>query len=119
MNKLKYFGLNLGICYLLILFLLLVSSLIFAYTNINDNYLNIFVYSIIGISVFITSILLNRKIKTKGALYGLIFGLSAIIIIYLIGLIFIDGFSLSYVTLTYISVSTIAGIIGGIIGVNL
>ncbi|MDD2376465.1 MAG: TIGR04086 family membrane protein [Clostridia bacterium] len=118
MNKLKYFGINLGITCVMILLLLLVTSVIFAYTNINDKYLDIFVYCLIGISIFLNSIFLNRKIKSKGAVYGSIFGLLVIVTIYLIGAIFLS-FSLSYTVAIYLAVGVISGLIGGIIGVNL
>jgi len=118
LNKLKYFGINLVITCVVILLLLLVTSAIFAYTNLNDKYLDIFVYSSIGISVFLNSIFLNRKIKYKGAVYGSMFGLLVIVTIYLIGAIFLS-FSLSYTAVVYIAVAVISGLIGGIIGVNL
>jgi len=118
LNKLKYFGINLVICCVMILILLLVTSAIFAYTSINDKYLDIFVYSIVGISIFLTSVFLNRKIKSRGAMYGSVFGLLVIITIYLIGAIFLS-FSLSYTAGIYLAIGAIAGLIGGIIGVNL
>jgi putative membrane protein (TIGR04086 family) len=118
LNKLKYFGINLVICCVMILLLLLVTSAIFAYTSINDKYLDIFVYSIVGISIFLTSVFLNRKIKSKGVIYGSIFGLLAIVTIYLIGAIFLS-FSISYTAVIYIAIGIISGLIGGIIGVNL
>lgn len=118
MNKLKYFSINLGICYVIILLLLLVTSAIFAYTNINDRYLDIFVYSSIGVSIFLSSIFLNRKIKSKGVIYGSLFGFIAIGIIYLIGSIFLS-FSISYVSAIYLIVGIVSGLIGGVIGVNL
>lgn len=119
MNKLKYFGINLGICYLIILALLFVSSLIFAYTNINDSYLNIFVYSCVALSVFLSSVFLNRKIKQKGALYGAMFGFIVMALVYIIGAMFFTGFSMSSVVIIYIAISVLSGLIGGIIGVNL
>ncbi len=118
MSKLKYFSIHMVICYIMILLLLLVTSAIFAYTNINDNYLDTFVYSLIGISIFLNSIFLNRKIKCKGVIYGSIFGLLVVSTIYLIGAIFL-GFNLSYTVAIYFIVGLVSGLIGGIIGVNL
>lgn len=118
MSKLKYFFIHLGICYIMILVLLLVTSAIFAYTNINDKYLEVFVYSLIAISIFVNSIFLNKKIKCKGVIYGSLFGLFVIASIYLIGAIFV-GFSLSYAAVVYLAVGVISGLIGGVIGVNL
>lgn len=118
MNKLKYFSVHLCICYIMILLLLLVTSAIFAYTSINDQYLDIFVYSLIGISILLNSILLNRKIKCKGVIYGSLFGLLAILIMYGIGGIFL-GFSFSVTIAMYMVIGLIAGLIGGAIGVNI
>lgn len=118
LNKLKYFSVHLCICYIMILLLLLVTSAIFAYTSINDQYLDIFVYSLIGISILLNSILLNRKIKCKGVIYGSLFGLLAILIMYGIGGIFL-GFSFSLTIAMYMVIGLIAGLIGGAIGVNI
>lgn len=118
MNKLKYFSIHLAICYVMILLLLLVTSAIFAYTNINDKYLDIFIYSLIGISIFLNSIFLNKKIKCKGVIYGSLFGLLAVAIIYLLGAV-LFSFNLSFTAVIYLAIGVITGLIGGIIGVNL
>jgi putative membrane protein (TIGR04086 family) len=102
----------------MIILLLLVTSAIFAYTNINDKYLDIFVYSLIGISIFLNSIFLNKRIKCRGVIYGSVFGLLVILSIYIIGALFL-GFSMSYIAAIYLSVGIVSGVIGGIIGVNL
>jgi putative membrane protein (TIGR04086 family) len=102
----------------MILLLLLVTSVIFAYTNINDGYLDIFVYSIICISVLLNSIFLNKKIKCKGAIYGSLFGILVMLIMYGIGGIFL-GFSFSIAIAIYLAVGIFAGLLGGAIGVNL
>lgn len=102
----------------MILLLLLVSSAIFAYTNLNDKYLDIFMYSSIGISVFLTSIFLSRKIKSKGIINGSLFGLLVVLIMYSISGIF-TGFNFSAIVGVYALISIMTGLIGGAIGVNI
>lgn len=118
MNKVKYFSINLLVCYILIALLLLLTSAIFAYTSINDKYLDIFVYSSIGISIFLSSIFLNKKLKSKGIIYGSLFGLLIMLTIYIVGSIFFS-FSITPAAITYIIISIIAGLVGGAIGVNI
>lgn len=119
MNKLKYYTLNLGISYLIALFLLFISSVIFTYTNINDNYLSTFVFVSVIISTMIGSLLMARKLKEKGILYGALFGLIYCAIIYLFTSIIYTGFFVSNTLWMYLGMSTLAGIVGGIIGVNI
>jgi len=68
-----------------ILFGLIITCLIgvlLAYTNINDNMMGTLIFVGAAISIFSGSMLLNRKIKKRGYLYGLIFGLIFFILIY-------------------------------------
>lgn len=119
MNKLKYYSINLVISYLIALFFLFISSVIFTYTNINDNYLNTFVFISIIISAMIGSLLMGRKIKEKGIVYGALFGIIYCLLIYLFTSIIYTGFFVSNTLWVYLGVSTLAGIVGGIIGVNI
>ncbi len=119
MDKLKYFSINLGICYMLVMILFLITSCIFAYTSINDNFLDMFVYTIIGISVVVTSTMLSRKIKEKGILYGGLFGLLVMLNIYLFSLLFLNGIYFTTITGILFLIAIVSGAIGGIIGVNI
>ena len=82
MEKLKRYSISLLIAFVIAAIFLLISSVIFAYTNINDRHLNSFVLGSVMISVIIGSMILLKKIKEKGFLYGLIFGLIYFLIIY-------------------------------------
>ena len=64
-------------------------------------------------------VVLTRKIKKNGLIYGGIVGLVYILALYLASSIAIVGFSISVNSLLMLIVSVITGIIGGIIGVNL
>jgi putative membrane protein (TIGR04086 family) len=119
LKNIKYFVICAGICYLLMIIFSFISSAIFAYTDINDNKINFFVYGIISLSIFISSIILNKKIKEKGLLYGSLFGLLIYVLIYLIISIFITGFNFNFEMLLYIAIAIVSGLIGGVLGVNI
>ncbi len=119
MNRLKYYSISLLITYFIALVFLIISSAIFAYTSINDNYLDIFVFGIIGISALVGSLILNKKIKEKGILNGIIFGFIYILILYILTMLLYKGFFISNTVLMYLGISVLASCLGGIIGVNL
>lgn len=118
MKKIKYFTVFLGVGYLMLVILFLITAAIFAHTNINDEFIDLFVYGSVAISTFISSLLLNRKIKEKGIIYGMIFGILTMSIIYLLSFIFIKDVHITITTLTFLGISIICSSIGGILGVN-
>ena len=75
MEKIKRYSISLLISFCVAAIFLIISSVIFAYTNINDRHLNSFVLGSVMISVLIGSMILLKKLKEKGFLYGLIFGI--------------------------------------------
>ncbi|MNI70112.1 hypothetical protein D3C73_1259030 [compost metagenome] len=119
MNKLKYYSLNIALAFMAALILLFISATIFAYTNINDSNLNIFVFVSVIISVLVGAMLLTRKLKEKGLLYGAVFGIIYFLIIYICTALTYRGLFINNAVLMYLGISTASGAIGGIIGVNL
>jgi putative membrane protein (TIGR04086 family) len=71
------------------------------------------------ISVFTGSIIASKNIKKNGLINGAALGIIYILILYLVSSIFITGFSLNIKSLIMLALSIGAGIIGGIVGVNL
>lgn len=118
MLKLKRYSFSLIISFLVAAALLSLSAVIFAYTNINDRYLDSFVFGIVTISVLIGSLILCRRFKEKGLVYGALYGLIYCLIIYLFNVIALDGFFVSNALGIYFSICVLSGIIGGIVGVN-
>ena len=55
--------------------LLILVGVIFAYTDINDSMLSTFVFIIAIVSSLFGSLILSKKMKKMGFLYGLKFGL--------------------------------------------
>lgn len=119
MEKIKYYSLNLGISFLIAIIFLFITATIFTYTNINDRYLNMFVFAILALSVFLGSILALRKIKKRGLLYGAIFGIIYLMVLYLFTVIAYKGFFITNTLGIHLLICLLSGTLGGIIGVNL
>lgn len=119
MEKIKRYSISLLISFCVAAIFLIISSVIFAYTSINDRYLNSFVLGSVMISVLIGSMILLKKLKEKGFLYGLIFGIIYFLIIYFTNVIAFSGFFISSALGIYLGICALSGIVGGIIGVNI
>lgn len=98
---------------------LFIASIFFTYININDNMIPAVILVITTISVFTGSIIASKNIKKNGLINGAALGIIYILILYLVSSIFITGFSLNIKSLIMLALSIGAGIIGGIVGVNL
>lgn len=101
------------------LILLFIFALILTFTSISESTINPVIIVICGISILIGSSISTLKIRKNGLLNGGLVGLIYILVIYLLSSITGSGFSLNIYSLVMIIVSVIAGMIGGIIGVNL
>lgn len=118
MEKVKGYSISLVISFVIVAVFLTISACIFAYTNINDRYLDSFVFGTVMFSVLIGSIILAKKIKEKGIIYGGLYGLLFCLIIYAITCIEYTGFFVSNTLFIYLGISFLSGVVGGIIGVN-
>lgn len=119
MVNIKNYAISLLISFLITIVGISLSSCIFAYTNIDDKHLQTFVFGIILFSVLVGSMVLLKKIKQRGLIFGGIFGLIYCLIIYLSSAIAYTGFFISNTLLIYLLISFLAGVVGGIIGVNI
>ena len=86
-------------------------SIILTYTNITESVIAPVIIIITAISILIGSSIGTIKIKKNGIVNGGIIGAIYIIMIYLISSILGTGFKLN--------IYILAGMIGGIVGVNL
>lgn len=98
---------------------LLIFSLILSSTSISENTITPVIIILSSISILAGSTISSRKIKQKGFINGLLVGLIYIAFIYLLSSIASGNFSLNLTSFIMIIASLAAGIIGGIIGVNL
>lgn len=71
------------------------------------------------ISIVIASVYVALKVDKNGWLYGALTGLLYIIILTIISMIAIGGFSLNQILISRILMGLIAGAIGGILGINI
>ncbi|MCX8074818.1 MAG: TIGR04086 family membrane protein [Clostridia bacterium] len=115
MIKLKYYSINMVIAFIISIVLLFISSTIFAYTNINDIHMDIFVFASVVISVLVGATLTARKMKSRGLIYGIVFGILYCLIIYLFTVMMYRGFFISNTLLMYFGISALSGVVGGII----
>lgn len=101
------------------LIMLLIFSVILANTNINEETMFPIITTITAISIVIGGIVSTKNIEKKGIIIGAITGLFYIITIYLCSSIIVENFAVNLYSIILISASIVAGMFGGIIGVNL
>ena len=98
---------------------LFIFALLLTYTSIQENTIEPVIIVITAISILIGSSISTIHVKRKGFLYGSLVGLIYILTIYLLSAITGSGFSFSIYTGIMIGASVIAGMLGGMVGVNI
>lgn len=98
---------------------LFIFAILLTYTNIQENTMITVVIIITAVSILIGSSLSTLRIKKNGLLNGALVGVIYILLIYIISSLTGSGFSLNIMSIIMLVSSIIAGMIGGIIGVNL
>ncbi len=101
------------------LFCLFIFAMLLTYTSIQENTIQPVIIVITAISILIGSSISTMHVKKKGFLYGSLVGIIYIATIYLLSAITGSGFSFSIYTGIMIGASIIAGMLGGMIGVNI
>ena len=101
------------------LILLFIFAILLTYTKLQENVINPVVIVISAISILIGSSISTLKIKKNGLLNGALVGIIYIITIYIISSLTGSGFACNINTIIMMTSSVIAGMLGGIIGVNL
>lgn len=104
---------------ILTLILLLIFAMLLTFTSIPESTINPVIITITAISILIGSSISTLRIKKNGLLNGSFVGLIYIATIYLISSITGTGFSINLYSIIMIVLSILAGMIGGIIGVNI
>ena len=98
---------------------LLIFSIILTKTNTSEATIFPVVVVITAISILIGSFIASGKIKNQGIVNGAIVGGCYMLVIYLLSSIMGNSFSLNVQSFVTIIAAIMAGIIGGILGVNL
>ena len=101
------------------LILLFIFAILLTYTKLKENIISPVVIVVTAISILIGSSISTLKIKKNGLLNGALVGIIYIVTIYLISSVTGSGFACNINTIIMIVSSIVAGMLGGIIGVNL
>ncbi|MBO5476580.1 MAG: TIGR04086 family membrane protein [Clostridia bacterium] len=97
---------------------LIIISLVFAYTNINDTFIDSAIFLAMSLSAFISSFFLCKKIKKQGLIHGICVNAISVLIIFVISCILNGSFSITNTLGIYIAICSLTGVVGGILGVN-
>ena len=101
-------------------FLLFLFAVLLTFTNISENIINPVVILVNAISILIGSSISTLNLKKNGLLNGGCIGIIYVLFIYLISSIIGIGFSnFNLTSVIMIIASIVAGMLGGIIGVNI
>ena len=113
------FGKSLILSILLTFIALLLLSAVLNFTDVSENIISPSIIVISSVCIMIGSFIVSKKIKKKGILNGAILGILYMFILYIISSIANGSFALNVSSLAMIGIGIIAGIFGGILGVNL
>lgn len=113
------FGKSIILSILLTFIALLLLSAVLNFTDVSENIISPSIIVISSVCIMIGSFIVSKKIKEKGILNGAILGILYMFILYIISSIANGSFALNVSSLAMIGIGIIAGIFGGILGVNL
>ena len=101
------------------LIMLFIYSVILTYTELSEDTMFPVLVVITGISLLLGSFLANVKLRKNGLINGGMIGFLYMIILYILSSIIIQDFSLNFNSIIIIISATLAGMLGGIIAVNI
>lgn len=107
------------IAIIITLILLLIFAVVLTYTSVPESTINPVIIVISAVSILVGSSISTLKIKKKGLINGFFVGLIYILAIYIIASITGTGVMLNIAATIMVVASVLAGMLGGIIGVNL
>ena len=108
-----------GISIILTMILLLIFSIVLAYTNVSENTITPVIIIITAISILFGSSISTRQIKKYGILNGGLIGIIYLLLLYTISSLLNWKFGLNSQSIIMIIIGGVFGVIGGIIGVNI
>ncbi len=98
--------------------LLFIYAIMLTYTNISESTIPVVTIIITAISILAGSAITTLHIRKNGAINGGLVGIIYILSLYIISSIVTGNFSVNSYSIIMIAISLIAGMLGGIIGVN-
>lgn len=107
------------IAFIFTLVLLFIFSIFLTYTNIQETTIAPVIIIITAISILAGASISSIKIKKNGILNGGMIGFFYIFVVYFFSSLIQTGFNMNVYTIVMIICSILAGMIGGIVGVNI
>lgn len=109
---------GLGYAYIITLSALLIYNLLLTFTNISGSSIAMATSSITTVSSAFGGFYASKRIKEKGLLYGILVGALYIVCLMIVVFLAKDDFTFETTTLYKVLLTSIAGGIGGVLGVN-
>jgi len=119
-KKLNYIALVKGLLssILFTFILILAITCVCYWGNVSEKLLGLLLFAASSISVFLSSVLMARKLERAGLLYGSLNGLLYFLVILTAAICFSGKFTPSSQSITMLIGSVLSGALGGIIGIN-
>lgn len=96
-----------------------ILSAVLTYSNLSEELISPSIITITALSILIGTSISTIKLSKNGILYGGVIGLIYILFLYIVSSITSVGFGLNSQSIIMIIASIIAGMIGGIVGINI
>lgn len=107
------------ISFIITLIAIFILAAILTYSDLSENLISPFIIGITAVSILVGTSISTIKLSKNGILYGGIIGLIYILLLYIISSITSVGFGFNAESVIMIIASIIAGMIGGIVGINI
>ncbi|MEW9121272.1 MAG: TIGR04086 family membrane protein [Thermotaleaceae bacterium] len=105
--------------YIFSLVVFFVMAILITYTNMSESIMPTATSIVLVISIIISGTYSGRKLKRRGWLNGAFTGLIYILLMFVVGWMFLDGFTFDRWALYRAITALVSGGIGGMIGVNI
>ena len=114
-----YLGKGLLLSYIITAILIILFSLLLTFSPLKEGRTPLLNTIVMIVSIVSGSIYLTTKIKEKGWISGGLLGISYYLILILLNFVFLKPVVFDVFSLTKLAITSIIGVIGGIIGINL
>jgi len=105
--------------YIITIPIFIIFSIILTYVDYPEKLINPVVVVTTVISILAAGIYINRNARSRGWLNGGIAGFVYMLVLYLIGSIIFNDFSVNRYVLTMFAIGILTGCIGGMLGINI
>lgn len=107
------------ISFVLTIILFYILGIILSSSNIPERIVTPAILIITGVSILISTSIVNMKSEEKGLLKGGTIGITYFIILYAISSISLKNFEINVYSLIMLAIAFVCGSIGGIVGINI